>query len=246
MNRLRNNPPIPLYYTLVEYIKKQIIEEELKPGETIPSERELISTFSLSRTTVRKAIDVLVNDGLLIKVQGKGTFVQNKKINDGLIKLTSCTESIKNMGLEPSRRIIKCGINIPIKCIGEKLQLKEDEKVFELERVLYGDDAPINVTKSFTSYKYIKGVEEYNYEKESLYNVLETKLNIKIIHSVRTIEAVLASEKDSELLNINIGSPILIFNGVVYGEVSGKEVPIEYFVARYRCDKTKFYIEQVR
>lgn len=241
-----NNPPVPLYYTLVENITKQIEDEELKQGDIIMSERELIEKFNLSRTTVRKAIDVLVNEGHLVKIQGKGTFVQSKKIDDGLIKLTSCTESIRKMGLTPSMTLIKSVIEVPRKHIASELLLKEEEMVFKTERVLLGDNVPINVTKSNIIYKYVQGIEKYNFEKESLYNVLENEFNIKITHAVRTIEAILADKKDAALLQISEGSPILLFNGVVYGVINGQEIPIEYFISKYRCDKTKFFIEQVR
>lgn len=241
-----NNPPVPLYYTLVENITKQIEDEELKQGDIIMSERELIEKFNLSRTTVRKAIDVLVNEGHLVKIQGKGTFVQSKKIDDGLIKLTSCTESIRKMGLTPSMTLIKSVIEVPRKHIASQLLLKEEEMVFKTERVLLGDNVPINVTKSNIIYKYVQGIEKYNFEKESLYNVLENEFGIKITHAVRTIEAILADKKDAALLQISEGSPILLFNGVVYGIINGQEIPIEYFISKYRCDKTKFFIEQVR
>lgn len=246
MNNFKSNPPVPLYYTLVEFLKKQIEDEELKPGETIASERELIEKFNLSRTTVRKAIDILVNEGLLTKVQGKGTFVQKKKMDDGLIKLTSCTESIKKMGLSPSRKLLSSSVIPVTKSIATHMQIHSKEKLFKLERVLYGDNVPINITTSHTVYKYVQGIEEYDFEKESLYNIIENKFNIKITHSVRTIEAVLANEKEAELLEINVGSPILLFNGLVYGIINGEEKPIEYFISKYRCDISKFYIEQIR
>lgn len=246
MNNFKNTPPVPLYYTLVEFLKKQIEDEDLKPGETIPSERELIEKFNLSRTTVRKAIDILVNEGLLAKVQGKGTFVQKKRMDDGLIKLTSCTESIRKMGLTPGRKLLNASIEPARKSVAINMHIDPEEKVFKLNRVLYGDNIPVNVTKSNVIYKHVNGIEKYDFEKESLYNIMETKFNIKITHSVRTIEAILANERDAELLQINEGSPILLFNGLVYGIVNGEEKPIEYFVSKYRCDISKFYIEQVR
>jgi len=242
----KTNPPVPLYYTLVRNVIDMIENEELKPGEAIPSERELIERYGLSRTTVRKAIDVLVNDGYLYKIQGKGTFVQNKKIEQGLIKLTSCTEGIKNLGLTPGIKLVEQKIEIPRKTISAHLKLTDNDEVFKTNRVLYGDDMPINYTKSYIVYKYVKGIDKYDFGKESLYNIIENQFNIKITHAVRTVEAILADETDVNLLEVNLNSPILLFNGVVYGIYNGQEVPIEYFKARYRCDKTKFYIDQIR
>lgn len=246
MKRISSNPPVPLYYTLVEKIIKMIEENELQSGSMILSERELMEKYNMSRTTVRKAIDILVNEGYLYKVQGKGTFVQNKKLEQGLIRLTSCTEELKNKGLKPGVKLLNSGIEIPRKSIASHLGLQKEEKVFQMKRVLYGDGTPINITKSHLVYRHVEGIEKYNFEKESLYNILETKYNIKITHAVRTIEAVLADARDSHLLDVSVGSPILLFNGLVYGKIQDREVPIEYFISRYRCDKFKFYIEQVR
>lgn len=243
---ISSNPPIPLYYTLVEQIIKKIEDEELQAGSMIMSERELMDQYGMSRTTVRKAIDILVNEGYLYKVQGKGTFVQNKKFEQGLIKLTSCTEEIRNKGMRPRMRLIESGIETPRKSLAGQLGISVQDHIFHMERVLYGDDVPINITKSQLVYKHVPGIEKCDFEKESLYNVMESKYNIKVTHALRTIEAILADSKDSSLLNVGIGSPILLFHGIVYGKIGDREVPIEHFVSRYRCDKFKFYIEQVR
>lgn len=243
---MNTNPPIPLYYSLVEHIVRMIEEEEVEPGSIIMSEREMMEKFNLSRTTVRKAVDVLVNDGYLYRVQGKGTFVQNKKLEQGLIKLTSCTEDLKNKGLNPSTELLCKEVVVPKKGVSSHLALGENEKVLMMERIVFGDGIPINVTKSHFVYKYVPGIEKHDFKKESLYKIVEDLYGIKITHAVRTIEAVLANTKDAELLRINPGSPILLFNGVVYGIINGKEVPVEYFKSRYRCDKSKFYIEQIR
>lgn len=238
--------PLPLYYTIIEYIVKKIEEKELRPDDPIPSEREMMEKFNVSRTTVRKAIDVLVSNGYIYKVQGKGTFVQSKKIEQGLIKLTSCTEGIRNLGLTPSKKLLNQAVTMPSKYIAGHLNIKENEKVFVTNRVLYGNKLPINYTKSHIVYKYVKGIENYEFGKNSIYNTIETQFNIKITHAIRTIEAVLANKVDTKLLNVTQGSPILVFNGVVYGEKNEVEFPLEYFISRYRCDKTKFYIEQYR
>lgn len=97
---------LPKYYLLKEEIIKKIENEEFVAEEMIPSERDLMDNYNFSRTTVRKAIDVLVNEGYLYKVQGKGTYVKGKKFTQGLINLTSCTEEIKSHGFIPSIKLI--------------------------------------------------------------------------------------------------------------------------------------------
>jgi GntR family transcriptional regulator len=238
--------PVPLYYKLKEDLIRMIENNLVKPDELIPSERELIDQYSMSRTTVRKALDILTNEGYLYKVQGKGTYVKGKKFTQGLIKLSSCTEDLKNRGLTPNVKVINKVVELPTKSVSTNLSLKENEKVYFMERVVAAEGYPINRTKSYIPYNIFKGIEEYDFTKESLYNTMETKYNIQIAHANRTIEAVLADKQLARLLEVDEGFPILLFRGVVFGEVNGVQIPIEYFESKYRSDRSKFHIEQIR
>lgn len=237
---------LPKYFILKEQIIKMIDNEEFKPEELIPSERELMEKYNFSRTTVRKAIDILVNEGYLYKVQGKGTYVKGQKFTQGLINLTSCTEEIKSHGLKPEAKIINTRIETANKKIEKYFNLQPDEKVFFTERVFYGDGFPINTTKSYIPYKLITGIEKYDFSKNSLYKVLDEEYNIKITRANRTIEAILAYDEVAKLLDIEEGRPILFFKGWVYGMVNGNETIVEFFKTYYRSDRSKFFIEQRR
>ena len=98
--------PLPIYYQLVEWIKGLIERGELKPGDSLPSEREYAERFSISRMTVRQAITELVNGGYLYRQKGVGTFVAEKKIEQQLMGLTSFTEDMKSRGMEPSSKLV--------------------------------------------------------------------------------------------------------------------------------------------
>ncbi|MGF7057995.1 GntR family transcriptional regulator [Brassicibacter mesophilus] len=237
---------VPKYFVLKEEIIKMIDNEEIKSDELIPSERELMEQYGLSRTTVRKAIDVLVNEGYLYKVQGKGTYVKGKKFTQGLINLTSCTEELKRHGFKPEAKLIHAGIEKVNKKIQKYFNLESNEKVFFTERVFYGDGYPINTTKSYIPYKLVPGIEKYDFSKNSLYKVLEEQYNIKVLRANRTIEAVLAYDEIAKLLEIDESKPILFFRGWVYGLVNGEETIVEFFKTHYRSDRSKFYIEQIR
>src|SRR5690625_490370 len=137
--------PVPLYFRLKEKIKLDIERGDYKDNEPIPSENKLIDQYGVSRTTVRKAIDTLIQEGYLYSVQGKGTFVKSK-FSQGLVKLTSCTEDIRNKGMNPSSKVIKSRVIEPNEKIKDRLQLGNNEKVFMLERIMYADNIPINKT----------------------------------------------------------------------------------------------------
>ena len=99
---------LPLYFQLEELIKKAISTGELKPGDMIPTEWEIIDYFKLSRTTVRQALSDLVNENLLYRKKGIGTFVSKPKIDlQYMGNMVSYNEQITSMGLTPSTKVLK-------------------------------------------------------------------------------------------------------------------------------------------
>ena len=236
----------PKYYILKKALIEKINQEELKVNELIPSERELISTYNVSRITVRRAISELVNEGYLYTVQGKGTFVKSDRYSQDLFSITSCTQDILNFGMTPGRLVIDARVVEADKKRCRILNLNSGEQVFRLERVYTADGEPINLTTTYLPYRYLPGIEHYDFAQCSLYQVLEQEYGITITKATRTVEAVLVSEDESELLQVEQGIPILLFGCTTYGKVRGREVPIETFKCRYRSDRFKFYINQVR
>lgn len=238
---------LPLYYKLKQLIIEMIENEEIKPDEAIPSEPKLMSTYTLSRTTVRKAIDELVNEGYLYRIQGKGTFVKGRGFEQALIKLSGCSEDIKRLGLTPHPKVLNATVTPPSKRIANLLGILESEPTFYMERIVYGDNLPINRNKSYIPYKYVNGIENVDFNTESLYKVLEQTYHLSIKKAIRSIEAILANEEVADQLEVSEGSPVLLFKGQVMAvDKNNQEFVIEYFEAIYRSDQFKFYIEQHR
>ena len=237
---------LPMYYQLKNIIIDMIENEEIGVDECIPSEPKLMQTYNLSRTTVRKAIDELVNEGYLYKKQGKGTFVKGRGFEQGLIKLSGCSEDIRRYGLEPKPYVLKAAIETPSKRVAKMLEIDKEQQTFYMERVIYGDEIPINKNKSYIPYHLVPGIEKLDFNKESLYKVIEKDYGIVIKRAIRTVEAILATEETALQLKVKEGAPVMLFKGQVYADMKGKEVIIEYFEAIYRSDQFQFYIEQHR
>ena len=236
----------PKYYQVKQALLEEIQSGKLKSGDSIPSERELISSLSVSRITVRKAIEELEQEGWLYKMQGKGTFVKGEKKEQNLFSLTSCTEDVIRQGMTPTRKVVNCSVEAANADKQTKLHLGNGEKLFSLCRVYYADGKPINYTKAYLTYKLFPNIETHDFEKESLYKVLENEYGLTIKRASRTIEAVIASPEIADLLQIKAGTPLILFSCITCGEVLGRETPFETFECYYRTDIFKFSIDQVR
>ncbi|WP_440897687.1 GntR family transcriptional regulator [Amphibacillus sp. Q70] len=235
---------LPLYVQLKNYLLRHI-EGNLKPNEQIPSENSLIEMFNVSRTTVRKALDELTAEGVLYKKQGIGTFVKFIKNNHKLGDYTGFTQKMKKMGCEIQYNLISKEVMNANNAIASRLKLNQDEKVFHIERIGIRDGVPLNLTYSYIPYEKVKGIEDYDFAKASLYQVLKKVFNIEIVRTTKDIEAIATDYNIAKKLEIAEGWPVLRFNGYVHG-ISGcsEEFPIEYFRTYYRTDNTKFYIEE--
>ena len=223
-----------------------INKEVIKPEEQIPSEMSLTQRYGVSRITVRKAIDELVNEGYLYRIQGKGTFVKADTYNRDLFSICSCTEDIERMGMTPSREVLGQDIEPADKKRAKQLDINENDNIFVLKRVYLADQEPVNYTVSYINNKYFPGIENVFFSSASLYHIIENTYKVKITKASRTLEAVSVDNEVAQLLNMKKSSPVLLFKAVTYGMVNGNEVPIETFECYYRSDKFKFYINQVR
>lgn len=237
---------LPKYYLVKKAIVEKIDNEEFSVGSMIPSERELMQLLDVSRITVRRAIEELEQEGYLYKVQGKGTYVKGDQNSQDLISITSCTQDVERLGMKANREVLECKVIPADKKRQRILNLGDNDKVFFLCRIYYADDEPINYTRTYLPYKLVRGIEEHDFSKESLYQVLENTYGISLSRANRSVEAIIARDEIARYLHVQNGVPLLLFQCTTYGVVAGKEVPVETFKCCYRSDKFKFYINQVR
>lgn len=234
------------YYILKKVLEEKIENEEFPADEPIPSERELMEMYQVSRITVRKAVDELVNEGYLYKIQGKGTYVKTDERSSNLFAITSCTEDVVRMGMKPTKKVMVAELVYANAKRAKALEITQEERVFMLGRILFADQEPLNYTVTFLPEKLFPGIDRHSFDRESLYQVLQEEYGVRLTKARRTIEAILARDEVAEYLDIEEGSPIILFRCVTYGIVNGKEIPVENFKCYYRTDKFKFYIDQVR
>ncbi len=236
---------IPLYLQLEDDLKKKIENGLYLPGQTIPSENELVEMYGVSRITVREAISRLAAIGYLKKERGKGTFVQSaNKLNERIGLITSFTEEIGARGHLPKSKVLNFKIDKPPKRLAAKLQLEENERIIVLERLRFIDDEPFSITKDFVPERLVPGFLSKNFEEASLYHELENIYNFELSEAIEEVEATIPTKLQARLLNIHHSSAVIQIHRVVYGGSSmgpdaGK--PVAGLVAIFRGDRFQYW-----
>lgn len=236
----------PKYFIVKKAIVENIDNDLYHSNEAIPSEKKLMELYNVSRITIRKAIDELVTEGYLYKIQGKGTYVKADEGSNNLFSITSSTEDVQKMGMTPSKKTKISRIELASPKRAKALEISTNDQVEVIGRISYADLEPLNYTIAFLPEKIFPGLTEYDLEHESLYKLINDQYGVRITKARRTIEAVLAKDEIAKYLELEEGMPVILFRCVTYGIVNGKETPIEYFKCYYRTDKYKFYIDQIR
>ncbi|WP_158735722.1 GntR family transcriptional regulator [Alteribacillus sp. YIM 98480] len=234
--------PLPIYYQIQEMIRKKMNAGEWEPGDMLPSERIFAEEFEVSRMTVRQAIIELVNEGLLRREKGKGTFVAEKKLEQTLQGLTSFTEDMKARGFEPGNILNYFRETQASSDAAKALNINENAKVYEMQRIRLADKEPMALETTYINANLIKGLTEEHAGK-SLYQYIEKELNLKIGFADQTLESAVAGKNEAVLLNIKKGDPILWISRLTHLQ---DDTPFEYVKSAYRGDRYKFSIHMPR
>jgi GntR family transcriptional regulator len=239
---INKNSPIPLYHQLEEHIKDLIEKGKLKPGDSVPPEREFAEKYKISRMTVRQAFTKLVNEGYLHRLQGKGTFVSERKIEQALQGLTSFTEDMKARGMEPGSQLIHFEIIPSTSQIAGQLAISEYGPVYEIKRICLADGVPMAIETNYISANLIQGLTE-KIVNQSLYAYIESQLNLIIDKASQIIESSIASQTEAKLLNISKGAPVMLIQRNTFLQDG---TPVELVKSIYRADRYKFMIQLIR
>ncbi len=233
---LDKQSPIPIYIQIEEQLKQQIQQGDFSIGMAIPSERELTERFGVSRMTVRQSITNLVNEGLLYREKGRGTFVASPKVEQPLNGLTSFTEDMLARGMIPSNKVITFEIRDPDTDIVADLRLVEGEKVYFIERIRFADDKTMAIERTYLPVARFPNLQS-DLLKGSLYAMIENNQQLKISHATQRMEAGLVKKEDAELLQISVPAAILMIERISY--LAG-DLPFELVRSTYRADRYKF------
>jgi GntR family transcriptional regulator len=236
-----NSPSLlPRYYQLKEILEKRIQSGEFQTGDQFPTDECLCEEYGLSRGTVRRAIDMLVDEGRLRREQGRGTFVTAPQLIPIFFRLASFDEEMFQRGRTPSTKLLHLKVFPATEKIAQDLALRVGEEVIEIARLRLADGQPMAFETRYLAYKICPGLIHENLENQSIHSLLLDKYNIPLIRARHVIEARVLTEYEAGLLQAQPGSAGFFVSRVTY---TLKDLPVTLYHIIYRGDEYRFTAE---
>jgi GntR family transcriptional regulator len=230
----------PLYHQIAETLRSEIRGRALRPGDFLTTEEVLEARFAVSRATIRRALDELVADGLIVRLPGKGTYVAKPRVEVRLPVLKSFTETIVELGMEPSARVVQVDVIEAPEDVLVRLDLDEGEPVIRIERLRYADDDPMLALQAYIPLHV--GVDPASDFSGSMYALLEAH-GIAVAEALHVIDADGADAALARAFGVEIGHPVLRMHCTTFDE-GGR--PVLHEQVRCRSELYRYSVRLAR
>ncbi|GAB6179244.1 GntR family transcriptional regulator [Desulfotomaculum defluvii] len=236
--------PTPLHFQIKEELREEIMSGVWSNGENFPTDKQLIEKYEVSSTTIRRAVSELVNEGLLERRPGKGTFVRTIGVEEKLVRLTGFFEEILERGAIPTAKILRMGF-IPITeelfDSFPRLETFEGAEIFCVEKVQCMNGEPIMYVKSFWEASVGRVFLDRDLSEVGLYQVLDEN-NIVLEEADQFISAAIANKPVAKELKVDEGSAVLVMERLTYTD----NRPLEYSYNYVRADRYNYRVKVSR
>jgi GntR family transcriptional regulator len=231
---------LPFYHQLYEILRTNIVQGKWKSGDMLPPESELIEQYQVSRITVRQALDALVNDGLIYRQRGRGTFVAHPTVEQGLSRIISFTDDMRQRGFEPGTEVLFSGVIPAPREIAQQLGVAPNEELVRLERLRMADGEPMSIEESHLVHRFCPGILSGDYANTPLREALAREYDIHLAHAKQVIRAIPAPKKVADKLSVPAKSAVLFIERVSYTQ---QNIPVEFLRIHHRGDRYALYHE---
>jgi GntR family transcriptional regulator len=230
--------PKPVYVRIQDLIAADIAQGHLGAEERLPPERQLCEQFGVSRATLRRGLNGLVDRGLLIPSQGRGWYVASRRVSEPANTLTSFTALAEATGRHAAARVLRQEVEPATVEVAHRLAMEPEGAVFVLERLRLLDDEPIAHTVSRIPLVRVPGLDRVSLEDVSLYQTLSERYGLSPLRADYAVEAQAAEAGTADLLHVEPGSPLLFAMQTTF---DADETPIEIGWMAYRGDRYRFH-----
>lgn len=224
---------VPLYVQIRKSLQDEIANNILVPGQKIPSEDELAARFGVSRMTVRQGISDLIDEGLLYRRHGVGTFVARRHIERDHTRLENFVENAQQEGLEINIQVLIADI-LPAKLkVARSLSISEGDLVVRVKTLRIVENLPITVHDAYVPHSLFPKLLSEDLEAHHLWDIYESR-GLRVKRAVQRVEAREADEDIAKLLDIDEGLPILYKERTVFLDDG---MPVEFTYCYNRGDR---------
>lgn len=234
--------PVPLYHQIENDLRRLIGSGSIPPNTTLPPETHLCRAYGVSRHTMRKALARLVTDDLITRRAGRGTRVKAQADRMAFSLDRSFTRQMADMGRTACSKVLKQTTDVIDETAPSALHDRIGSECLRLVRIRFGDDEPIGLQSSVILTERCPGLETYDFNRESLYEVLSSEYRLVITEIQHTISAVVADQFQAELLRVEHGAPLLLVKTTAL--LADRQV-IESTVSYYRADQYEYRTRDV-
>lgn len=231
---------LPFYQQLYEILRGKIARKEWKAGDMIPPESELTAYYHVSRSTVRQVMDMLVNEGLIYRERGRGSFVAHPSLEQSMTRIVSFTEDMRQRGFSPATQVLSARLVPANKEIAERLHVPIGETLACIQRLRLADGEPMSIEESYLVQRYCPDVLQHDYALQPLREILARDYGIRLVSARQVIRAISATTSQAELLDIRLRSPLLSIERISYSQTGA---PMEFLRIYYRADRYSLYAE---
>jgi GntR family transcriptional regulator len=232
----------PLHHKMSEAFRRAILQGRLLPNQALPAEREIAESYSLSRVTVRKALDTLVKEGLVLRRQGAGTFVSGlaapapERVEKSFARLSSFSEDMRSRGRVPTSKMLRCQEGAVTPKEAMTLNLGPGTPVYRYHRLRFADGLPMAIEYSTIPAYCLPRLEAVT---DSLYGALAAA-GSSPVRALQRLRAILFNQEQAALLSVAEGDPGLLIERSAFME-NGRAV--EFTQSFYRGDAYDFVAE---
>lgn len=232
---------VPAYQRIQITIRKTIADGDLRPGDAVPSERELAKIHDVSLMTARHALAFLEHEGIVERRRGVGTFVSAPKIHFN--KLMSYTEQMSSRSLRAGSKVLFARVVDDEEEATARLALSPKSPIIKIERVRHTAGEPFALETCYFSAKQYAGLLSEPLERDSLFAILERHYGVELGYADEEVDATAADPRTAELLGIPKREPVLRIRQVIY---SARGSVITYVLGLYRSDRHNLVIRRFR
>lgn len=237
---LPGHPALPSYYRVADELRRHIASGDFPPGARLPTESELCRRYALSRGTVIHALDHLEQQGLIVRQQGRGTFVAQPEVSEATFHILDFSDDMRRRGKLPSTRLLHAGVERPSADISDSLALAHGELVMRIERLRLADGEPMALETRFLAYDLCPDLLREDLEGASIHRLLLEKFRLPLVRVEFTMGAAVLRGQDAVRLGVKSGTPGLRVDRVTW---TTAQRPVTLMRSLYRGDQYRLTAE---